>query len=814
MPQGLAGVIVKAVIMAVLSAVISKLLAKKPKTPTTEVEGLQLNTRSTQEPLRVVYGTQRVGGNDVYMTTKGSKNKTLWIIQSISEGECEGLLQEAGVDQVFVDDKLYTEFTDYATLIDYVVYTGTSSQNYDATLNTAEPSWVDNLRYTAYIRWKFTWDGDQFRGVPKRTLTWKGKKLYDFRDTTTAYSANPALALYDFFTNNRYGLGVDSSKIDLTSWTTAANYCDAQGWELHYVVNRGEKSAWDIVTTILQHFRGTVSWFDGKYYLNYADLYEESSVLTIEDNQIAQDASGAAQVSLSQPSRYDTPTSIRVKFIDKDKKYVEDDVVIGEDTGITNEFILPGCTDRELASNLATSALERSQLNRSLSVVLRDDCIQLAPHDIITFNCNALAISDQLMRVVQVSLSEVGSINAVLQYESYDIYDDDYNLDIEGVYTVDLPDPTYVPGIVNPTMTEETAVDKLRTFQRLSVEFTVDEDDIWFKHVEVWQHITISGTPPESSEYTHQFDSTTDFKILGPEQGQTYYIKLRPVNIWGAKADFDNADVLSTIIQGNSDAPESLAGLVAVPSNDGINLYSDKLDDPDIEIYEFRLGSQWTGGIFLASIRSPNYSLKSVKPGIHSFAANTKGTNGIYGETPRIATATIESPKGWSSYTTFTNDYTSASGTFDNTEHITYNGDDYLKCTHSGSILTGTYTSYVHDVGIGNNDIYYIYLDADIVVTGAGTDWDSVTSSGVATWDEINASTRTWNELVELIEAPQVSIYIDWKLNIGDDWSTIERAEILAGVANSRYYRVRISITDPSISVNALVENYSLTLLN
>jgi hypothetical protein len=55
---------------------------------------------------------------------------------------------------------------------------------------------------------------------------------------------------------------------------------------------------------------------------------------------------------------------------------------------------------------------------------------------------------------------------------------------------------------------------------------------------------------------------------------------------------------------------------------------------------------------------------------------------------------------------------------------------------------------------------------------------------------------------------------IDWKYASGDDWSTIDRAEILAGVGNSRYFRVRIDITDPSTETNALVENYTLTLLN
>ena len=42
--------------------------------------GTQLNTRTTKEPLRVVYGVQRVAGNDVYISSMGDYHKYLYII--------------------------------------------------------------------------------------------------------------------------------------------------------------------------------------------------------------------------------------------------------------------------------------------------------------------------------------------------------------------------------------------------------------------------------------------------------------------------------------------------------------------------------------------------------------------------------------------------------------------------------------------------------------------------------------------------------------------------------------------------------------
>lgn len=622
-------------------------------TPQEEERGIQLNTRSTQEPVRVIYGLQRVGGNDVYISTMGYHNKELWIIQTLSEGECEGIYQDGGVDQILIDDEPYTDF---GSTIDYQFYSGSSTQTYDTALNAVDSNWTDNQRYTSYIRWKFTWDENLYRGVPSRVLDFKGKKILDFRNSTTAWSQNAVLALYDFFTEEEYGLGVNSDYIDETSWTTAANYFDTKGWLFNYVV-QGSKNSWAIAQDMMKHFRAAISWFDGKYYLLIADINEESSVMTIEDKHIVQDGEGRAQIRLVQPSRFDKPNGLRVTFNDKEKEYVKDDVLIGDESGVVDSISLMGYTDRKTACDLATYQLERLNLNRTISGTFRDDCLELAPHDLITFNSTALAISNQVMRVVSASFAGNGLINMSLQYESYDLYDDDYNADIEGIYTCNLPNPNTVVSIQNPQITEETYYYRLRTFSRLNITFTVSEDEPWFKHVEVWQATVDAGSAvPVQADYEHQFNSTNKFSIDPVEQDQEYYIVLIPVSIYGVKDTFNNAPKLSSLIIGNSSAPESLPYLFAVPSDNSLVLFSDKLDDPDIEVYEFRLGGTWNTGVFLSAKRSPQESLANVKPGEHSFSAESKGSNGEYGIDPEITTATMPLPIGWALSNTFTVD--------------------------------------------------------------------------------------------------------------------------------------------------------------
>ena len=49
-------------------------------------EGIQINTCSTQERLKVVYGTVKVGGNDVFRSTTGDDQRYMWVVQTLSEG--------------------------------------------------------------------------------------------------------------------------------------------------------------------------------------------------------------------------------------------------------------------------------------------------------------------------------------------------------------------------------------------------------------------------------------------------------------------------------------------------------------------------------------------------------------------------------------------------------------------------------------------------------------------------------------------------------------------------------------------------------
>jgi hypothetical protein len=118
----------------------------------------------------------------------------------------------------------------------------------------------------------------------------------------------------------------------------------------------------------------------------------------------------------------------------------------------------------------------------------------------------------------------------------------------------------------------------------------------------------------------------------------------------------------------------------------------------------------------------------------------------------------------------------------------------------------GVYESEIFD--LGSSAKYLVYAEADNAVTGVGTTWDDVIPDP-NTWESISISTKTWTEIFELSAGPSVEI----PLLYGDSsppTNEVKKMEILGTVVTGRYFQVKITITDPSAAINALVEAFSL----
>jgi hypothetical protein len=107
---------------------------------------------------------------------------------------------------------------------------GTSSQTADALLTGLLPTeWLatDRLRGLTYCVVTLDLENQRFQGGPPQIeFDVSGRLVLDPRTSTTAWSANPALCMRDFLTNE-WGMNCLTTDVDDTYTNAAANACDA-----------------------------------------------------------------------------------------------------------------------------------------------------------------------------------------------------------------------------------------------------------------------------------------------------------------------------------------------------------------------------------------------------------------------------------------------------------------------------------------------------------------------------------------------------------------------------------------------------------
>lgn len=226
-----------------LSYVQAKKAQRQAKKLAEQMAGVLINKESNIEAIPVVYGTRRIGGTRVYMSTsQDESHKWLYCAIVLCEGEVES------ITNIEIDDKPYTDdngdvipdsdFVKEFTLVYHEVFTGTDDQAEPNETNPAggiqiikEGMWTQgqpndlvsfygmklppevggtyDLNYAheideqddaanfrlsglAAICLRFEWNDDKnpfSGGAPKVTALVKGKKVYDPRKDESRYGS-------------------------------------------------------------------------------------------------------------------------------------------------------------------------------------------------------------------------------------------------------------------------------------------------------------------------------------------------------------------------------------------------------------------------------------------------------------------------------------------------------------------------------------------------------------------------------------------------------------------------------------------------
>jgi hypothetical protein len=370
-------------------------------------------------------------------------------------------------------------------------------------------------------------------------------------------------------------------------------------------------------------------------------------------------------------------------------------------------------------------------------------------------------------------------------------------------YDTTLPDPrAAIPSVINVSHAEETYYYRGRTFTRWRIDFdrpTLESYPFW-DYAEVWVKIG------EEGEWAFATKSQGDYVLDPVEEGETYYVNIVGVSIFGGKQAFGEGFQVSATIQGMSGLPSDVAWMTAVAHGDSVSIYAPELNEPDVFGYEVRMGAAFDGGIVVGFNETPNFRLSGVAPGTKTFWMKAKNNAGFYSENAVSAQVVVFYPSGYTAKNSWTWDY--STGTHDNTEQYTYSAVGSLRCAHTGGVLEGTWTSPQYDLGSKKD----VRIWGDFITGIQSTDvlWKSVFGEGDLWGDRISAGQK-WYQVF----APSTTGHLKATLHYGDTTgnltNSIDRFEMFSPEVSARYIQVKITITDPALDVYTYVNKLNMT---
>ena len=606
-------------------SVVSRALMPKPDFGSL-MQGVTGTVREATASRKVIYGKVRVGGAVVFIANSNA-NKDLYLVICFACHEIEGY------EAVYLNDEKVWEngsyLSDWASYANFGFYDGTQTTA-DSVLSNASTFWGSThiLNGIAYMRVKLTWDEDRKKfpqGVPNVSAVIKGKKLYDPRKDSTIggtgshrsgdsstweWSQNPALALYDYMTDDFYGLGESHLNMDYDAFGDAADICDedvtldAGGTHDRYhcngVLDTGNAIKGNI-EALTACMGGRIGYVDGKYFAQAAKYY--TPTITIDESMMV----GAMTVQTKQ-SRRSMYNGVKGVFLSEEENYtlvdypakISSTYETQDGDPIYLDMPLPFVTDNIRAQRLAKIALLKSRQQVVVNVPLNLTALKFKAGDFIAITSDRMDWSAKAFEVIGYDL-QIGNDGAIIvNVQAIETDSDVYDWtasDDEDPFN-EPSDPTVNDGttVAAPTalVLEETtdlAADGT-IIPALKISWTASVDGfIEFYEVEV---VEVVNDVEQDGTTIFNTTTLTEILVVGLNNAKSYNIKVRAVNVIGVKsADLTNTDVF--VMQGDTTAPGVPTGVAA---NGGYKLITVTWSNPTdadlshVEVQRYT-GSAW-----------------------------------------------------------------------------------------------------------------------------------------------------------------------------------------------------------------------------
>lgn len=577
-----------------------------------DAQGRIVTRRDPIAAHRVIYGRVRTGGTVVYMETTETSNEYLHIVIVVACHELNA------IEKIYFDDHEVTldgsgNATDsrYSGFVRIKTTLGADDQAAFSDL-VAESNgyWTSahRLRGRAalYVRLKFS--TDKFpNGVPNISAVVQGKKLYDPRTTTTAFSSNAALVVYDYLTNSRYGLGLSASEIDATAINAAANICDedvtlaAGGTENRYEAHgtfETSDTPESILNKILTAMHGKLIYTNGAWVL-LSGAYNTPTITLDED-----DLRGGMRIK-TKISRAQQFNSIKGIFSSPDDLWQPADfppissatyIALDNNQTVWKDINLPFTTSASMAQRLAKIDLLKSRQEITLNYPAKLTAMDVRVGDVIYINNTRLGWSSKPFEVVGNTIvlepQDDGTLigfDLELRETASSVYD--WSTSEEG--TVDaapntnLPSPftSQAPGL---SITDELRAEAETLFTSMIV--TVSGGGFFRDRYEVEAKISTA------TEYTSLGQASGNtFELKNVVDGATYNVRARTITTLGVSSTDATANY---VIVGKTAPPSDVTGFSANIIEGDAHLTWTPIADLDLSHYRIRYSPLVTGATY------------------------------------------------------------------------------------------------------------------------------------------------------------------------------------------------------------------------
>lgn len=367
----------------------------------------------------IIYGQRRVSVPLVFAANSDGANKYLNLVAVVADHECQS------IEQVYLDDEALLSggavaggFVGY---VDYYSRLGTENQAYIPELETEVTSaiWDEQcrLRGVCYIYLRILYNEELFGdSIPDIKVEVKGKKLYDPRTSSTAYSTNAALAARDYLLAES-GFGAGAAEVDDTAFDAAADVCDeavalaAGGTEPRYrasgVIDSGtnigenlqmlSEACAGIITYVGGAFRLMAGkWVAPAQTITEADLLEEQEVRNLSRRSWSNGAKGVYVSVDNDWAEESYPSYKNATFVSAD----------GEARDLI--YDLPLTNSPAAAQRLAKIAVNDTRRSRSLSLLTRLEFLELICGDVVSVTLDRLGYSAKPFRVESLTFEASG----------------------------------------------------------------------------------------------------------------------------------------------------------------------------------------------------------------------------------------------------------------------------------------------------------------------------------------------------------------------------------------------------------------------